>query len=308
MNKKHNGTAIITALFIMTIVAIAATAMSMRLSVDIHRSELSLTAQRMSALATGVTAWAEQKLFAAQKQKTDGLPLSFAPQKYGDALVAGALLDLQARFNINNLRPRNKPKEDVSIQKAFAHLLVITNQGKVSEQLAKRLTSNVVAWLSPGSKSLDPSYLKHPLPYRPAHHLMVSPSELRLVTGFSTEIMQAVLPYLAALPKTNTHINLNTASAEVLSTLGVGLSLSQAKSVIATRQAQGGFKSMSDFTDSPIGKQLQLPSNQLTLKSEFFLSRADVKQGRQHLRVFTAMQRMAKPERIKILWQSLGSF
>lgn len=308
MHHKHNGTAIITALFIMAIVAIAATAMSMRLSIDIQRSALTLTSQRLTGLASGVNAWAQQQLLASLKKPNDGLPLTMTPQLYAGAEVSGQLDDLQARFNLNNLRLTDKPDDNNYYQTAFARLLEIVAPGKFSHEVAKQLTANVVSWLSPNAAAIEQSYLKLNPPYRAAHQLMVSASELRLVAGFNAERYLVLAPFITALPAISTPINLNTASAEVLTTLGAGLSLAQAKAIVAARKAQHGFNSLAEFNQSAIGKSIHIPSNEITFKSQFFSSQAWVKQGRQEFMLTTTYLRQTQPPSIQVLWQSLGDF
>jgi general secretion pathway protein K len=59
MSKKSmNGSALISALFIMTLIAIAATAMTLRLQLDIYRTRLLLTTNKQHYAAQFATFWA----------------------------------------------------------------------------------------------------------------------------------------------------------------------------------------------------------------------------------------------------------
>ena len=55
-NKR--GSALLSALFIMTLVAICATAMSMRLQLDIYRTRLTLDSDKLYLASQAVTFWA----------------------------------------------------------------------------------------------------------------------------------------------------------------------------------------------------------------------------------------------------------
>ena len=56
--KLMRGSALLTALFIMTLVAIVATAMSTKLQVDIYRTRLTLTHDKLYLASQGVAVWA----------------------------------------------------------------------------------------------------------------------------------------------------------------------------------------------------------------------------------------------------------
>lgn len=57
-NENNKGGALLTALFIMTLVAIVATAMSIRLQTDIYRTRLVLTHDKLYLASQAVTFWA----------------------------------------------------------------------------------------------------------------------------------------------------------------------------------------------------------------------------------------------------------
>ena len=57
------------------------------------------------------------------------------------------------------------------------------------------------------------------VPYLPSDQPMQDISELRLVHGFTHDIYNILLPHVTALPN-RPELNLNTATAEVLETIG----------------------------------------------------------------------------------------
>ncbi|MFZ4077782.1 MAG: type II secretion system minor pseudopilin GspK, partial [Legionellaceae bacterium] len=58
VKRSSKGSALISALFLMTLVAIGATAMSSRLQLDIYRTRLILTSDALSLASEAVTFWA----------------------------------------------------------------------------------------------------------------------------------------------------------------------------------------------------------------------------------------------------------
>jgi len=123
--KKDSGAALITALFIMALVAIAAVAMSMRLEVAIRRTELSLNSNQLYLSAQGVQSWAAGVLLqdaskarpqtspqtgsqtTSQDQRIDHLPQHLPLSTDQGIQVTGVLTDEQGKFNLNNLENQN---------------------------------------------------------------------------------------------------------------------------------------------------------------------------------------------------------
>ena len=68
MPNNQRGSALISALFIMTLVAIAATAMSTRLQMDIYRTRLSVNSDKLYLASQAVTGWALAQLSTRNRQ------------------------------------------------------------------------------------------------------------------------------------------------------------------------------------------------------------------------------------------------
>lgn len=112
------GSALLTALMVMTITAAAASAMMFRQSFDIRRAEQMITADRIYLYALGVELWAQQTLMMARQSLVQGE--GEEPQEPVDTLydvwaqpleptgveqgyLTGQIYDQQGLFNINNL-------------------------------------------------------------------------------------------------------------------------------------------------------------------------------------------------------------
>lgn len=272
----QKGSALISALFIMTLVAIAATAMSTRLQLDIYRTRLTITSDKLYLASQAISFWAMNELSKKDNQfalgDIHGKVLEF-PSKfqtiYPDLISKGSLYDLQSRFNLNNLT-------DKKYQSFFLKLLENTPT-KLSPNQREELTLALRFWLSPyqpgqESNPIFKYYLEQKPPYYPSQQLMQHVSEFRLVKGVNATVYQALLNYITVLPE-STPINVNTAPKELLMSLGNGLSDTQVNELIAAR----GKKGILDLKDlSILLQKLNIRTEQLTIDSQYFMSIANI--------------------------------
>ncbi len=103
--KSNIGSALLSALFIMTLVAIAATAMSTRLQLDIYRTSLMLNSDKLYLASQAVSNWAMDMLSTKKnfyKALHDNGEVAIFPSSlqniYPDVIIKGNLYDLQARL------------------------------------------------------------------------------------------------------------------------------------------------------------------------------------------------------------------
>lgn len=265
---QNHGSALISALFIVSLVAIAATAMSMRLQVDLARTKLIISNNEHYLASQAVTFWAIGELSNANENFTkaneQGKVLDFPKELknlYPGVILEGSLYDLQARFNINNLL-------DPTNQILFFKLLTnLTNNVEKSKEIMMA-TFN---WLTPykpgrGHDPLINYYLKQKPPYLPSHLPLRSTSEFRLIKGVEAKIYQALKPYICALPKV-VPININTSSIEVLA------SLTKNPNKIIEARGKSGIKDLNKLEE--LIRNLHLSKRQVTIESQYFLAIAN---------------------------------
>lgn len=307
--KTYCGSALISALFIMTLIAIAATAMSTRLQSDIYRTRLTLLSDNLYLASQGVSFWAMGELSSPKKytQATaQGKILEF-PAKYQTLypglVVEGALYDLQGRFNLNNV-----------IDKKYFAVFV-----KLIANAARNLPPNqqsgigiaVYQWVSPFKSGLGKDewvsyYLQQKPPYFPSQQLMQSVSEFRLVRGVDAKTYQLLESFITALPEA-TPINLNTASKKVLKSLGNGLSEEQVNELITAR----GEKGIKQKEISLLLQKLNIRQEQTTLESQYFMSVAVVKGDDLNLINYSILKRSKNKDgkiSVSLIRQSLNSY
>lgn len=268
--RKHNGGALISALFITAIAAIIATAMAVQQRLMIHESELVMRSDQAYLNLRLMQKAAEMmvKKQASQWRGEKKLP----DVTINNLSISGTIDDEQGKFNINDLfYPAN--------QSRFIVLLQAVVQG-ISLQESNRIAKAMTAWMT--NNSQDPYYLSLHPPYRSSQTVMANISELRLIAGITPDIYTALEPYVTALPIVKSTqktalaspININSALPPVLLTLDPTLTLSQAQRLFQCRKSQGGFSDLKTFI-TQCGAQTGITVlNDAVTTSHYFLVRA----------------------------------
>jgi general secretion pathway protein K len=302
----QKGTAIIVALFVMSIVAVASVAMIVRLHIDIRRTELLLNSDRAYLYAQGSIAWASDQLFNNFKnqkpnQLVDKMPIESKADETDGFLIQSTIYDAQGFFNVNNLAAKDSQNDFLQLMKAVLPQL--------EPATAKKISMSIHDWITIGSKdsTADAYYAANNPPYSSAHHLMVSVSELRLVQGMTSALYTQLLPFLIALPET-TAINVNNASNPVLMSLNPNLSAASAK-MIETYRKQTPFTTPQKFQDFDIVKNNPIAPAKITVTSNYFLVKTSVKVGQQQTILYTLLKRTVEKSKpaITVLWQTKGT-
>ncbi|MBA2655897.1 MAG: type II secretion system minor pseudopilin GspK [Tatlockia sp.] len=308
---KQHGSALITALFIMTLVAIAATAMSTRLQLDIYRTRVSIASDKLILAGQVLQYWGfnelsntENKFLISDKSgKVAEFPAKLAAI-YPAIAIKGALYDLQGRFNLNNVSDK---KYFISFQE-----LLKNTANNLDQKLRNELTMALSHWLMPYQPGLDAAinlnyYLKLKPPYYPGQQLMQNSSEFRLIMGVNAKIYRSMQNYLTALPEL-TPININSASKPVLMSLGMGLNDSQVEELIEER----GKKGISDLNKlNPLLQKFNIRSEQVTIESQYFMTVAHLKSEDLGLNIYTILKRKKDKNgkiKVSIVSESINTF
>lgn len=289
--KSNQGSALLTALFIMTLVAIVATAMTSRLQLDIYRTQLILNQDKLYLASQAVTFWALDALNNPQnhfnKLLKQGSVANY-PSKMRtlekNIDVRGSLYDLQSQFNLNNLSEKD----------SILGFIRLISQALPKTSPAERvqLALAVADWIhdydpSLGKDNYAAYYLAQNPPYNTSHQLMQSKSELRLVKDISAAHYLALEPLITALPE-STPVNINTASEDVLMSLANGVGKEKVNLLISARSSK---EIMNLNTIKDLLEKLNLASKQLSTQSKYFLCVASLSMGDHQLFVYTLLQR-----------------
>lgn len=289
--KALLGGALLTALFIMTLVAIVATAMSTRLQLDIYRTRLMIIHDKMYLASQGVTFWSLSELKNNKNKFTQanaqGMVKEFPKNYqsiYQQVTLSGGLYDLQARFNLNNLLEKQYVLP-------FTNLLgiLVPNLNTLDK---KNFVLAIKNWLGPydlaqGNDVFASFYQSQKPAYNSSHQLMKSLSELRLVKDVSASFYLALEPYVTVLPET-TPVNINTASPKVLMSLGNGLNSAQISELMMAR-GETGIIQLKEINE--LLRKIDLPMKQITVESTYFLSISVAQSDEFKLKIYTLLKR-----------------
>jgi general secretion pathway protein K len=222
--------------------------------------------------------------------------------------LAGELVDLQGRFNLNYLAQAASGEEGAPgytpAQAQFIRLLQALGEPAIGEQEAIRITRSIGDWLdadsvpAPDGAEDDYYYSRAPA-YRTANRAMASVSELRAVAGITPQLYAALQPWVSVWPRTPAPLNIHTAPAMVLRSINADddlspLSEADGQALVEQRQATA-FASVDDFLDNPVfagkGDQMSEVKTLLGETSSYFLLDAKVEVADRNLRLYSVLER-----------------
>lgn len=308
---KKSGSALITALFIMTIITIVVTSMHNKLRLDIHHVDITIKSDQLFLASQVVTYWAieelkkEHKPFKSLNKK--GKILNFpenAKDLYPDIEVKGEVYDLQALFNINNLNNE--------IYKPMFYTLISKIDAKIKKQQIMYIVAACNNWISGmqtaenGSDTWLDQYLKQRPTYLPSYQPMQSISELRTVYGVNAKIYNSLQPYLTALPEI-TQININTARKKVLAALSSNQKDEIINNIIKIR-GTNPIKNLSKITK--LLEEAKISPVLLTTDSTYYLVIAKTKTTNLSFTNYITLKTIQNPDnslRVDIVKQSFNA-
>jgi general secretion pathway protein K len=164
----------------------------------------------------------------------------------------------------------------------------------------------VIDWIDADSNASpagaeDIDYLQMKTPYRAANQRMQSVEELRLVRGFTREMVDKLRPLVTALPQ-DTAINVNTASEEVLAALFYTLPASAIDALASDRPYTDQAKLAAKLQPLAAGKTL--PQAFFGIQSSYFEVEVATLFGRYQRTTQALIQRGAGAAGFRTLWIS----
>lgn len=291
--RRQRGVALLTAMLIMALAAIISAAMISQVTLAMHRSGNIWNAEQAWWYGIGIENWLGTKLREdARHSKIDSLeelwakPVDYLPIDGGS--ISGQIVDLQGRFNLNNLVLGNPETAEAE----FARLIQTVSD--TDQMSARVIAQSAHDWIDADINPQRPDgaednyYLGLSPAYRTGNTLMVSPSELRAVRGMTPVLYRQLLPYIAALP-TATAINVNTAPAPVLQSLADLPEGSGQK--LAAMRSGSPWKSVEDFKGAgPLAGQ-DLENVSLSVATRYFLVAGRIKVGQSATQFYTVLNR-----------------
>ncbi|WP_313102585.1 type II secretion system minor pseudopilin GspK [Stutzerimonas nitrititolerans] len=311
--KAQRGVALITVLLVVAVVTVVCASMIARQQLSIRATSNQLQARQAWHYALGGEALAQSILrrdlratreSGAAQAPVDHLFEPWALPQPAFEIEQGRIQirieDLAGRFNLNSLVQNQQP--NAAAQAQFRRLLLRLD---ITEPYAERLADWLDADQQPSGEqgAEDNAYLLLDPPYRTAGRSLGDLSELRLLLDMHEEDFQRLAPYVSALPA-DVPLNVNTASALVLSTLGDNLSLSIGQAMVQARRG-GGFREIATFLAQPAMSGIDLKGTSLAVSSQYFQAVSDVRLGDRRLALVSLLQREDDGE-VRVLQRNLG--
>ena len=292
---RQQGVALVTALLVVSLATVAAVAMAARFQVDMRRTGNLLNGEQAYAYAVAAESWAYVILRRDREEsKHDSLDEDWStalpPIPVEGGFVNGHVEDLQGRFNVNNLFSSAGAELDTAQLDYYKRLLeVLGLEPALAPALQDWIDPDINATFPDGAE--DDEYLLADVPYRAANRPLVDISELRLVKGYTPEVLTVLEPHVTALPAMAI-ININTATPVVLQALHADLGEDDIEQLLEDRDEEP-FTDIKAFLahDALAGLELLV---EVDIKSDWFNVQTDVSVGRGLARLESRMVRDEK--------------
>jgi general secretion pathway protein K len=298
----QRGLALITAMLVVAVAATTAAYLGLDQQIWLRQSENLTDRAQAEVVRAGAMEWVITILAKdANESSSDDLTEDWArklpPLPVEGGLVTGQIIDAQGKFNLNNLVRNNQPSPpDIgTFQQLLKSLLLDPN-----------LTDSVIDWIDTDSNTRpagaeDIDYLQMKIPYRAANQALQSVEELRLIRGFTPEIVEKLLPWVTALPQP-TEINVNTAPQEVLAAVFYTLPAAAIEQLLEKRPYKDQEKLNAKIQELANGKTL--PPVHIGVKSGYFEITIETLFGRYQRTTQALIQRGAGNNAFHRLWHS----
>ncbi len=310
--KAQRGVALITVLLVVAIVTVVCAGMIARQQLSIRGTGNQLQARQAWHYALGGEALAQSILRQDRQATAEGVPAVdhllepwALPQPVydldeGQGQVQVRIEDLAGRFNLNSLVREQQPNAAALAQ--FRRLLL---RLQISAPYAERLLDWLDSDQQPSGElgAEDNAYLLLEPSYRTAGRRLEDLSELRLLLDMRDEDFQRLAPYVSVLPA-DTPLNVNTASAMVLSSLADSLTPSVAQSLVEARQA-APYRDTATFMAQPALSGVQLQGITLAVTSQYFQAVSEVRLGDRRLALVSQLHREDEGD-VRVLQRNLG--
>jgi general secretion pathway protein K len=198
-----------------------------------------------------------------------------------DASLSGQIIDANSRFNLTNLANEGKPF--LPSVEAFRKLLT---QLRLDPGLATTAAQFVAAGQVPAVVPAGANAAAVVL--TPVKQMRtIELEDLLDISGFTVEMIEALRKYVVVLPR-RTNVNVNTASAEVISAMIPNFSLAEAQALV-TQRDRAPWNDKGKF-DLAVGQQ-RAASAELDIKSTYFLVQSWLKLDRASLNTEALIER-----------------
>lgn len=299
--RRQRGVAVITAMLVVTIATVLAVELVWETNLDLRRTEGLMAWDQARQFAYGaedlVAKVLREDMERSSAEAVDWLGEDWAqPTSFNldQGMMSGSVIDLQGRFNLNNLVRMDGTRDEIfyrQLQRLLAAL-----------ELDPALADAVVDWIDPDtlaefSGAEDDAYTGLLPPYRAANFWFTSVSELRAVRGIEPQILETLAAHVTALPKgaNPTSINVNTATPAVLMSLGDDIGAANVEQWVTDRLQE-------PFEDLTVFQQYVDAAMQpyIGVTSDYFALQGVVSIGTTRLGMYSLLERAGQSVKARL--------
>jgi general secretion pathway protein K len=294
--RRQRGIALITAIILVAIAAVLATAIGFASAMAAKRASTVFGAAQALLAAEGAEAMASYVLKQSSPAGSGAFSLDQAwAQAYGPfELTDGVLLefaqieDEHGKFNINNLAPSGTI--DPNQLKVFQQLLSLVGvEQKWAGLLADWIDTDNTPNTPDGAE--DSVYLSQSPQYRTANIPVTSISELLALPGFGRARYDKIAPYITALPP-GTSINVCVASGQLLDAISGKVEYSSDPDNLANQRKNNGcFPSQSVYQSTLAQDAQSASANLLGTTDQYFRLRSFITIGTARFTLYSLLYR-----------------
>jgi general secretion pathway protein K len=310
LSSRQQGAALLMALFVAAIATLIVSGLFWRQFVLVRTIDNQQLMSQSRLLLRGALDWARTILRedAAQTSYDDlsepwAQPLAETRlDQLGEssalasqASMSGSIEDAQSRLNLRNLvRADGSPDEAQSA--VLARLVSELQLPQPTTDLITVYMAQAVSPLAGVNPAAPPVDRNQPLP-------PVFPEDVARIPGLDPAVGPRLAPYIVVLDQ-RTPVNFNTASAEVIAAEIEGLSLSDARALVAGRD-RIPFRNTGDIHNAPQLHGKSFSDLDVSAASSYFLVRGEIKLQRADTRM-EALVKRASPGQlgpVNVMWE-----
>ncbi len=296
--RPVSGVALVSVLLVVALASAFASQMISRQALTVAHARQVFDGAQAREYAFGAEAYARQLLFedSSTDNTVDTLleawSLPTQPFEIEGGRIELSVADLERRFNLNAVTaPRNLQR----LKRLMVQL-----------ELDPNLADSWLDWIDHdetvyGFGAEDDEYLLAAPAYRAANQAAAGASTMLAVKGFTMDVHARLSPHVALLPVNELKVNVNTAGADVLRSLGIALTVEEAE---ALTDVPREFRDIAQAREQYAG--LADSAEVLTVTSSFFEVRVRVELGEARAELISTLHRDPNTGRVRLLGRDFG--
>ncbi|MEL6300533.1 MAG: type II secretion system minor pseudopilin GspK [Pseudomonadota bacterium] len=308
MRRQQGAVAIVFSLLITTLIISVITKLAYDVTLQTRRTQSLLWQEQARLFAIGAESWIgdilRQDLNDTENDHFGELWAQELPplpvEGVGiEGVVAGALIDLQGRFNLNNLMDADGAPVEIELER-FRRLLGALELDPQIAEAVMDWSDNDTEPRFPGGGE-DEIYTNRLPPLRVPNLAFRSTAELAMVEGLTPDVLPQLLPHVAALPE-RTALNVNTATQLILQTLDENISGADVERVMEERAEIGIEDPSVTFAGILSDESIET----LDTQTRYFQLRSVVRIGTIRFTMYSVLYRTEQGQ-VAVIQRSFGS-